>query len=98
MPELAPFEPPAATMRPVVAPLAPDRYKVQFTVGRETYDKLRRAQDLMRHSVTSGDPAVVFDRALTVLLRNWRRRKSLRLAGRRPGARRSPPHATFQPK
>ena len=44
MPELAPFEPPAATMRPVVAPLAPDRYKVQFTVGRETYDKLRRAQ------------------------------------------------------
>lgn len=37
---------PAAT----VVPLAPERYKVQFTVSRETYDKLRRAQDLLRHS------------------------------------------------
>ena len=62
-----PLEPrPAA--RPVIAPLAPERYKVQFTVDRDTYDKLRRVQDLMRHSVPDGDPAVVFDRALTALL------------------------------
>ena len=54
--------------RPVIAPLAPERYKVQFTINRETYDKLRRVQDLMRHSVPDGDPAAVFDRALTALL------------------------------
>jgi len=54
--------------RPVIAPLAPERYKVQFTVSRETYDKLRRAQDLLRHTIANGDPAVVFDRALTLLL------------------------------
>jgi HNH endonuclease len=59
----------SAPPRPaVVAPLAPERYKVQFTVSRETYEKLRRAQDLLRHSVPDGDPAVVFERALTLLL------------------------------
>jgi hypothetical protein len=52
----------------VVAPLAPERYKVQFTVNRETFEKLRRAQDLLRHVIPNGDPAAVFDRALTLLL------------------------------
>jgi hypothetical protein len=48
----------------VVAPLAPERYKVQFTVSRDTYDKLRRVQDLLRHQVPDGDPAAIFDRAV----------------------------------
>jgi hypothetical protein len=52
----------------VVSPLSPERYKVQFTVGRETHEKLRRAQDLLRHTIPTGDPAEIFDRALTVLL------------------------------
>ena len=57
------------TNRPtVVAPLAPERYKLQFTVGSETVDKLRRVQDLLRHVVPDGDSAVILDRALTMLL------------------------------
>jgi len=60
---------------PVIAPLAPERYKVQLTIGRETYNKLRKAQDLLRHVVPNGDPAVVFDRALTLLLKDLERRK-----------------------
>ena len=59
----------------VVSPLAPDRYKVQFTVSRETYEKLRRAQDLLRHTIPSGDPAAIFDRALTLLLADLERTK-----------------------
>ena len=51
-----------------VKPLAPERYKVQFTVSRQTYLKLRKAQDLMRHVVPNGDPAIVFERALGLLL------------------------------
>ena len=51
-----------------VTPLAPAHYKVQFTVPPETHDKLRRAQDLLRHVIPNGDPAVIFDRALTLLL------------------------------
>jgi hypothetical protein len=60
---------PVDAARPaVVVPLAPERYKIQFTASRETYEKLRRAQDLLRHAIPNGDPAAVFDRALTVLL------------------------------
>jgi hypothetical protein len=58
-----------------VAPLAPDQYRVQFTVSRETYERLRRAQDLLRHTIPSGDPAAIFDRALTLLLADLERTK-----------------------
>jgi hypothetical protein len=57
----------------VLTPLAPERYKVQFTVSRETHDKLRQAQDLLRHAIPDGDPAAVFDRALTLLLAELKR-------------------------
>ncbi|HWK12734.1 MAG TPA: hypothetical protein VNR64_21935 [Vicinamibacterales bacterium] len=60
---------------PVVRPLAPERYKVQFTIGRETHEKLRRAQDLLRHTIPDGDPAALFDRALTALLEQLERKK-----------------------
>ena len=59
----------------VVAPLAPARYKVQLTISGETHDKLRRVQDLLRHAVHDGDPAAIFDRALTLLLADLERRK-----------------------
>jgi len=66
---------PPADPRPVVAPLAPERYKIQFTVSRETHDKLRRAQDLLRHVIPNGDPAAVFDRALTLLVEHLEKQK-----------------------
>src|SRR5881396_393224 len=59
----------------VVTPLAPDRYKVQFTVSKDTCEKLRLAQDLLRHVIPDADPGVIFDRALTVLLDDLARRK-----------------------
>jgi 5-methylcytosine-specific restriction endonuclease McrA len=54
--------------RSVVEPLTPERYKIQVTVGVETVDKLRRVQDLMRHTLPNGDPAAIIDHALTRLL------------------------------
>jgi hypothetical protein len=59
----------------VILPLAPERYKVQLTIGRATHDKLRTVQDLLRHVVPNGDPAVIIDRALTLLLQDLERRK-----------------------
>jgi len=56
-------------------PLAPGRFKVQFTVGEETYGKLRRVQDLLRHRLPSGDLAAIFDRALTLLLTDLEKSK-----------------------
>ena len=79
MPNSAPSAPIAAACAaprpPEIKPLAPDRYKVQFTVSRETHDKLRRVQDLMRHTIPDGDPAAIFDRALTLLLAELSRAK-----------------------
>ena len=67
---------PAPSPRPALLTLlAPERYKVQFTVSRETHEKLRRVQDLLRHSIPNGDPAAIFDRALTVLLADLERAK-----------------------
>jgi len=59
----------------IVKPLAPARYRVQFTVTEEAHDKLRRVQDLLRHVVPNGDPAIIFDRALTLLLAQLERTK-----------------------
>jgi len=74
-----------------VKPLAPEHYKVQFTASRETYDKLRLAQDLLRHTVPNGDVAVVIDRALTLLVQQLQKTKhsavSAPRAARLSGAR-----------
>ncbi len=59
----------------VVAPLAPQRYRVQFTASAETYEKLRLAQALLRHQIPDGDPAAIFDRALTALLQALAKKK-----------------------
>jgi hypothetical protein len=64
---------------PVIRPLAPERYKVQLTIDRVTHDKLRTLQDLLRHVVPNGDPAIIFDRALTALLANLERTKIARV-------------------
>ena len=55
-----------AVARAVVAPLATERDRIQFTASRNTHDKLRCAQDLLRHVVADGDGAAVFDRARAV--------------------------------
>ncbi len=65
-----------ATRPAEVRPLTPERYKIQFTISRETHDKLRRAQDLLRHAVPDGDPALIFERALTLLVTGLERRKT----------------------
>jgi hypothetical protein len=54
--------------RPVVQATAPERYRIQFTVGPEIHEKLRRLQALLRREVPDGDPGVIFERALTLLL------------------------------
>jgi 5-methylcytosine-specific restriction endonuclease McrA len=47
-----------------VAPLAPQRYGVQFTMDQTGHDLLRQVQDLLGHEVPRSDLAEVFVRAL----------------------------------
>jgi len=65
----------APTRRPIVSPRAPGRYEVRFTASAETCEKLRLAQDLLRHAIPTGDMAQIIDRALTVLLEDLARKK-----------------------
>jgi hypothetical protein len=51
LPSPAAVAPPAKTPPPSVTPLAPQRYKVQFTISRDTHEKLRRVQALARHAI-----------------------------------------------
>ena len=64
-----------AAPRPVVRPLAPERYEIRFTASAEIREKLRLAQDLLGHAIPSGDLAQVFDRALTLLVADLSRKK-----------------------
>ena len=58
-----------------VTPLAPDRYKLQLTIGGSTLEKLRLAKDMLRHAIPSGDDAAILDRAFTALLVDLARSK-----------------------
>jgi HNH endonuclease len=75
--QLAALQPlPAHESRPaIIAMIAPELYSVQFTMTLEMYDRLRRVQDLMCHSIPTGDLAEIFDRGLTLLLRDLERAK-----------------------
>jgi hypothetical protein len=65
----------APARRPVVRPLAAERYEIRFTATTTTRDKLRRAQGLLGHRVPSGDLNEIFDRALTVLVAELERKR-----------------------
>ena len=68
-----PPQPPIKSAR--LAPLSPERYRMQLTISRETHDRFRRAQALLRHAVPSGDAAEIFDRAITLLVEELERRR-----------------------
>jgi hypothetical protein len=67
-PPISPPPPLPTTRRPIIETTLPERYRVQFTIGKESHDKLRRVQALLRREIPDGDPAAIFDRALTLLL------------------------------
>ena len=60
---------------PKISALSPERFALQFTVDRSTYDLLRYAQELLSHEVPSGDLAQVFHRALQALVGQLEKRK-----------------------
>jgi len=59
----------------LVRKLAPDRYEIRLTASAQTREKLRQAQDMLRHAIPNGDLGEVIDRALTVLLEDLARKK-----------------------
>jgi 5-methylcytosine-specific restriction endonuclease McrA len=66
-----------------------DRYLLRLTIGGETHAKLQRARDLLRHTLPSGDPAAIVDRALTVLVEQLERTKIAATSRSRPRSSRA---------
>ena len=69
----SPSVPRAPTAAP--SPLGAKRFKIQFTGDQALCDKLRQAQGLLRHQVPDGDIAEIFDRALTLLVGDVKRKR-----------------------
>jgi hypothetical protein len=66
---------PRGHSRSSVSALSANAYKLQVTISAATQDKLRRARDLLRHSIPDGDFGEVLDRALTLLIADLQRRR-----------------------
>jgi hypothetical protein len=56
---------PAPAPRPSIEPLAPARYKVQFTASAGLHEKLERLRALMRSQVPDGDLGVIIEQAIS---------------------------------
>jgi hypothetical protein len=69
--------------RPTVQASAPQRYRVQCTIGEEAHDDLRQVQTLLRREIPDGDPGRIFARALR-LLREKIEKEKLGLTRYRP--------------
>ena len=65
-----------------VPPPPPERYRIEVTISKSTYEKLRHAQDLLSHALPSGDLAQVLDRALDELVTKLEKRKLGAATGR----------------
>ena len=74
-PTAAACVPRADAPRPIVRSTAPERYRVQFTIGEATHEKLRRVQALLRREIPDGDPGAIFDRAVALLLAHVENKK-----------------------
>ena len=81
----APARSVAPAQRPVVEPLSPARYKVQFTASAELHDKLERLRALMRSSVPDGDLAAIVEEAVTEKLERLEARRFAKTKAPRKG-------------
>lgn len=83
-----------------VEPLAPQRYKVQFTADRETHDDIMQARDLMRHSNPSGHLEPIFKYCVRAGVERLeaRQRGLVRQRGRRSTDRRQAPTSRHVPR
>jgi hypothetical protein len=84
-PDPAPVHVVRAAPPALVAPLSPDRYRLQVTMSGEAVEKLRLAEDMLSHAVPAGDAAAVLERALDALLEELARRKFSATEDPRPG-------------
>jgi hypothetical protein len=66
-PGLASLPRPVSGPVPVVEPLSPERYRIQFTAGEELHDDLERLRALLRSEMPDGDLGAIVGKAVREL-------------------------------
>ena len=82
----------------IITPLGPDRFSLQVTIGTQTYEKLKKAKDLLRHVTPLGDLDVVIGRALDALLPSLERAKYGKIGRPRQGRGRPRTRSRYIPR
>lgn len=59
---------------------------MSVTISKHAHEELVRARDLLRHTIPSGDVALVIERAIALLIADLEKRKLARVARPRDGA------------
>jgi hypothetical protein len=62
--------------RALLVAVAAEEYRLHLTISRATRDKLRQVQALLSHQLPDGNPAVILDRALELLLKVLERQRA----------------------
>jgi 5-methylcytosine-specific restriction endonuclease McrA len=86
---------PPPEMDALVFPVSGGRFRLEVTIPADTYRTLRRLQELLRHSIPSGDPAEIVSRSLATELRQVERRRLADAA--RPGRSLRTSHTRYAP-
>jgi hypothetical protein len=76
--------------RAMLVAVAAEQYRLHLTISGSTRDKLRQVQALLSHQLPDGNPAVIFDRALEVLLEALERQRLGATQHPRPARARKP--------
>ncbi len=75
----------ATPPRPRLAPLAPERYAIQFTMDQGMHDDLVRAQELLGHVIAPGEITEVLRRALRELVTKLEKARFAATSRPKPG-------------
>ena len=70
--------------RNVLVAVAAEQYRLHLTISRQARDTLRQVQALLSHQLPDGNPAVIFERALSLLLSDLERKRTAATARPRP--------------
>jgi len=75
----------ASSVKNMMIPLSPRRYRLHVTIGQPAKDALEELRNLLSHQIPDGDPALVVEKALALLLTETKKKRTART--KRAGAR-----------
>ncbi len=67
---------PASSVKSLTIPLSPRRYRLHVTIGQTAKDSLEELRGLLSHQIPDGDPALVVEKALALLLAETKKRRA----------------------